>query len=119
MTLMEIIDLHRIEKVLLSLDNTAYDTIEEADNSLIQYGILKDEIVSIIKQVIENFSISFTIKENIYKEAIRILANHIGSAKDMRKYGSILESFHNEGKLTEQQLNSFYDNFEFAKKSKF
>jgi Na+/phosphate symporter len=108
-------DLHGIEKVLLALDRTAYDTIEDANNCLIKYDSLKDDVISIIKQVIENFSISITTKESVSNEAIRILTNHIGNADDIQKYGNILESFHHEGKLTKQQLSSFSDNLDIGR----
>jgi predicted nuclease with TOPRIM domain len=101
-------NLHRIEKELSALDNNACGTVEEANNCLAEYDRLKNEIILII----EDFGVASIIKENVYKEAIRILTNYIGSADDIQKYGNILKSFHTEGKLSEQQLHFFYDNLD-------
>jgi hypothetical protein len=108
-------DLYGIEQSLLVLDDTSCDTIEEANNCLIKYDNLKDDIISVIKRVLEDFSISVMTRESVYSEAIRILTNYIGSADDIQKYGSILESFQHEGKITKQQLNSFCDNLDIGR----
>jgi hypothetical protein len=108
-------DLHEIEKSFFALDNTAYKTIEEANDCLTQYDKLKDDILSIIKQILKDFSISVAVKEQIYNKAVLMLANHIGDAVDTQKYGNILKSFHSEGKITEQQLNSFFNNLNIGR----
>jgi hypothetical protein len=104
-------DLHCIETDLLALDNTAYGTIEEANTCLIKYDQIKDDIISIIEQMIKKGR----VKENVYKEAIRLLTNHIGSADDIQKYGTVLESFHKKGKLTAQELQLFYENLNIGR----
>jgi hypothetical protein len=108
-------DLHRIEQVLSELDNTSYDTIEEANDCLIKYDKLKDDIISIIEQALDDLNSSVIIKDSVYNQAIHILTHHIGSADDIQKYGNILEFFHNEGKITKQQINSFFDNLDVGR----
>ena len=108
-------NLHRIEQVLSVLDNTSYDTIEEANNCLIKYDELKDNVITIINQMLNDFSNSSSTKECVYNNAIQILTNHIGSADDIQKYGSLLESFYNEGRITKQQLNLFYNRLDIGR----
>ena len=108
-------ELYKTEKSLSVLDNTAYKTIEEANDCVLQYGKLKDNIISIIKQLLKDFSVSVAVKEQIYDKAIWMLANHIGDADDTQKYGNIIKSFHNEGKITEQQLNYFFNNLNIGR----
>jgi hypothetical protein len=108
-------DLHKIEQTLLALDDISCDTIEEANMCLIKYDSLKDDIISVIKRLLEDFSISVMYRECVYDEAIRILINYIGSADDIQKYGSMLDSFHNENKITKQQLNSFCDSLDIGR----
>ncbi|SUB88446.1 Uncharacterised protein [Porphyromonas macacae] len=108
-------DLHRIEQDLSILDNTSYDTIEEANHCLIKYDKLKDDIILIIKRVLNDFSCSFSTKERIYNQAIQVLTNHLGSADDIQKYGNILECFQNDGMITKEQLNHFYDNLDIGR----
>jgi hypothetical protein len=105
-------NLHGIEQTLLALYDTSCDTIEEANNCLIKYDNLKDDVMSVINQVLGDVNISVMSRESVYDEAIRILTDYTGSADDIQKYGSILESFHSENKITKQQLNSFYDNLD-------
>lgn len=108
-------NLNRIEQVLSVLDNTSYDTIEEANNCLIKYDELKDNVITIINQMLNDFSNSSSTKECVYNKAIQILTNHIGSADDIQKYGSLLESFYNEGRITKQQLNLFYNRLDIGR----
>lgn len=108
-------DLHRIEQDLSVLDNTSYDTIEEANHCLIKYDELKDDIILIIKRALNDFSCSFSTQERIYNQAIQVLTNHIGSADDIQKYGNILESIQNDGMITKEQLNHFYDNLDIGR----
>lgn len=110
-----LIDLHRIEQVLSILDNTSYNTIEEANDCLIKYDKLKDDIMLIIKQVLGDFSSSSLVRECVYNKAIQILTNHIGSADDIQKYGSQLDFFYNQGRITEQQLKLFYDKLDIGR----
>jgi hypothetical protein len=58
-------ELHRIGNALSELDNTVCDTIEEANDCLIKYDKLKGEIISTIKQALEDCFISETAKEHI------------------------------------------------------
>ena len=105
-------ELQKIEETFLTLDNSVCDTLEEANNCLIKYDKLKDDIMLIVKQVVENHIVT---EENIYREAIRILTSHIGSADDIQKYGEILESFYRENKLTDWQRQFFYENLDIGR----
>ena len=108
-------DLHEIEKSFFALDNTAYNTIAEANDCLTQYDKLKDKIISIAKQALKDFGISVELKEQIYNKSVLMLANHIGSADDIQKYGNIFKSFHHEGKITDEQLKIFLNNLNIGR----
>ena len=108
-------DLFEIEKSLFVLDNTAYKTIEEVNDCVTQYEKLKDNLMLIVMQALEDFGIPVEIKEQIYNKSVLVLANHIGSADDVQKYGSIINFFHREGKITEQQLNFFFNNLNIGR----
>lgn len=101
--------LQKIDQALSVLDNTSYNTIEEANRCLIKYDKLKDDVIQLVKQLLEDSSKSEFIKGNIFNRAIQILTNHIGSSDDIVKYGDILESFFKEGQVSKEQLNFFYE----------
>ncbi len=104
-----LVKLHEIEAGLSVLDNMSCDTIEEANNCVIKYEEYKDKIILVIRQLMYCSSMSVTDKELVYNEAVRIVADRIGSADDAQKYGEVMETLRNENKLTEQQLRLFYD----------
>lgn len=108
-------DLNRIKQNLSALDETSYDTIEEANHYLIKYDELKDNIILIIKRALNDISCSISTQERIYNQAIQILTNYIGSADDIQKFGDILNSFQNNGMITKEQLNHFYDNLDIGR----
>lgn len=110
-----LIDLHKIEKALSILDNTSYDTIEEANSCLVQYDKLKDEIILIIRQVLDDSKIPDLIKDSVYNRAIQLLTNHIGSVDDILKYGSLVEAFYDEGKITKKQLILFHEKLDIGR----
>ena len=79
-------NLHRIEQVLSVLDNTSYDTIEEANNCLIKYDELKDNVITIINQMLNDFSNSSSTKECVYNKAIQIspqISPHFAKVKKL------------------------------------
>ncbi len=104
-----LVKLHEIEAGLSVLDNMSCDTLEEANDCVRKYDEYKDKIILIVRQLMCSDSMSVADKELVYNEAVRILADRVGSADDAQKYGEVLETLRNENKLTEQQLRLFYD----------
>ena len=110
-----IADLQKIEKKIEVLDETSCDTLEEANQCLIKYDELRDEIILIIKNVLKDSNCPIPIRKRVYNKAIQILTNHIGNVDDIQKYGSILTGFLNDGIINENQLNHFYDTLDIGR----
>lgn len=105
----------RIEDELTILDNNSYDTLEEAKNSILKYDSLLDSLVNLICSIIDENNLSSIEKEKLYIKCVSILANYIGSAEDTEKYEAVFSSLYKNEKISEKQLNLFYDNLNLGR----
>ncbi len=107
--------LNKIKLDFLKLNDIVCDTIEEADSLDVEYEKLMDDIISLIKLVLDDNSNSVCTKENIYDKSVHLLGSYIGCAVDVEKYGKIIDNLCEKGKITKQQKDTFYNNLNIGR----
>ena len=88
-----------------------YETREEAEEGMKKYEELMDKIVQIIIEILADK----TSSNSVYKEAVKLLGSKIGCADDVQKYGDIMKSFYDEGRITQGQLSFFIENMNIGR----
>ena len=103
--------LEKIQCTFSILDEVSYETREEAEEGMKKYEELMDKIVQIIIEILADK----TSSNSVYKEAVKLLGSKIGCADDVQKYGDIMKSFYDEGRITQGQLSFFIENINIGR----
>ena len=104
-----------IKKYFQKMDNTVFETIQEANIGTLKYEALMDELMNVIIDLLEDNEIDENSKEMIYNQIIILLANHIGCTVDAEKYGNIMNKLFNENKITREQFCIFNENLNLGR----
>jgi hypothetical protein len=107
--------INEIEKSMQEKNKIIFETIEEANENMLKYETLMDEIINVITNLLKNNEIEQKTKEIICTQALILLANNIGCANYDEKYGNIIDKLFTENKITEKQFNIFNENLNLGR----
>ncbi len=98
--------LENIKQCMSRFDATTYSTIKEAEESIHKYDYVLSQIVYFLEVVLDNIG----SEDVIVEEIIQLLANYIGDAQDMERYGSLIDELYANESITSKQRSLFYEN---------